>query len=491
MKKKLQNLNRRDFLKKSTQTTAALLSLSGCTGLNSYFKADRTEFDKEVFIIGAGAAGLMAAHTLKKNRIPFRLFEASSRPGGRLYSVQADDSTALELGAEFFEAHQKIVFELLKEFQIDWTEQLVDLTVRPLWQSSAQEILSEIEYQKLSQAFINRFLSDRIKIFGSSENYQVLSPALAKELDNLSFHDYLQTHWINPDDRVLRYWDVQNRTQFSSDSKSISTLQVLWHQPKDQKLKSLFRVQGGWSQLVRRMYERVAGVIPNHLVKMNWSLQSLNATRDGFRCLFKNPEGIQTLYAKNIILATPMNQLKKISGVMSLEISQSKKDRIQSARLGESSKAFALIHNQPVQNLQVPALWYQDQTQYQFLKGENRSWLGGLRGGELTQWSLPDMENWKASFIDRFNLDQTMVAKSLDYHVMNWKDQIHIQGARSQWEPGSWLSGSMLFDSSDYGGRLQWAGEYAYSNEKGTVSSALESGKKAAEGLIGLLDKVV
>ena len=488
MKKKLQNFNRRDFLKKSTQAGAAVLSLSGCSGINSYFQANRVQYDKEVFIIGAGAAGLMSAHTLKKNRIPFRLFEASHRPGGRLFSVQMDDATSLELGAEFFEAHHKIIFELLKEFQIEWEEQIWDPLSRPLWQSSAGEILSEIEYQRVSESFVNRFISDRLKIFGSSDEYQVLSPALASELDNLSFYDYIQTHWINTDERALHFWDVQNRVQFSSDSKSISALQVLWHQPKDQKMKSLFRVQGGWSRLVSRMYERIAGVIPDHLVKLNWALLSIRPTRDGFRCIFRTPTGLQTLYSQNVIMATPINQLKKISGFLDLNISESKKNRIRVARLGESSKAYAKISNQRLAAHSLPSLWYQDQTQYQLMKGTHQTWLGGLRGGDSSQWSLPDIENWKANFVEKNKIEGANLAKILDYQVLNWKDQPTIQGARSLWEPGSWLSNSMIFETGDYDGRLQWAGEYVPASEKGSVRSALESGKKAAQNMIEILN---
>jgi monoamine oxidase len=488
MKKKLQNIKRRDFLKKSTQAGAALFSLSGCAGINSYFQADRVLYDKEVFIIGAGAAGLMSAHTLKKNRIPFRLFEASSRPGGRLFSVQVDGNTSLELGAEFFEAHHRIVFELLKEFQLEWEEQIWDPISRPIWQSSAGEVLSEIEYQRVSQSLISRLISDRLKVFGSSSNYQVLSPALATELDNLSFYDYMQSHWISPDERVLQFWDIQNRSQFSADSKSISALQVLWHQPQDQKIKSLFRVQGGWSRLVSRMYERVAGVIPDHLVKLNWSLHSIVKTSDDFRFQFKSPTGLQTLHAQNVIIATPINQLQKISGIFDLDISESKKDRIRTARLGESSKAYTKISNQVISSTGLPAMWYQDQTQYQWIKSQNQTWLGGLRGGDSYKWSVPDIENWKASFVEKNQIEKTLLSRSSDYHVMNWKDQPTIQGARSLWEPGSWLSKSTVFESSDYSGRLQWAGEYVYSNEKGTVRSALESGKRAAQEMMKILN---
>lgn len=472
--------HRRDFLKKSLGMGASAMGLSSCTSLDRYFGADRQLFEKEVFIIGAGAAGLMAAHTLKKNRIPFRLFEGSPRPGGRLFSVSAGDGTTLEMGAEFFEAHHQLVFGLLKEFQIDWQEWPQTGSSRPLWQSSNGESLSETEFQKVSQNFTNRLIADRLKIFGSGEEYQVLSPATATELDGLSFHEYLETHWINPDDRVAKYWDVLNRTQNSADSKSLSALQVLWQTSFEKKSKTLFRVQGGWSELVRRMYERISGVIPDHLVKLNWNLVTLRPTRDGFRCSFKTPEGVQSFLVPHVILALPMNQYAKISGFQDLEISYSKIERLKSARLGESSKVFLSVETSPLEAPPPASLWFQDQTQVMTLVGQQRHWLGGLRGGEQSHWTLPDIENWAAGLLERGPASSFMKSPRVDFQVINWKDQPLIQGARSLWSPKTWLPSSALFESGDYEGRLQWAGEFVPTQEKGTVHSALESGQRAA-----------
>lgn len=482
--RKKRAMTRRDFLLQSTALAASSAALSGCSGLDSYFQSDRRIFENEVFIIGAGAAGLMAAYTLKKNRVPFRLFEASHRPGGRLLSVQAMDQMTIEMGAEFFEPQHKIIFETLKEFQMEWEEVVDNPINRSLWQSSVGEVLSETEYQQISSRFLNRMISDRLKVFGSTESYQVFSPALATELDSLSFQEYLQTQWIDVDPRVLKYWEAWTRTQLSADSRSLSALQVLWQTRADQKIKSLFRVQGGWSELVRRLYDRIAGVIPNHLVKMNWALNSISRNQQGFRCQFKTPNGSESFTSSHVILALPMNQYSKINGFKNLDISQNKKNRIQSAALGESSKVFVSMGNQPRESLSKINYWFQDQTLITLKKSDQSYWLGGLRGGSGSQWTLPDIENWKAGLLERSPSDASAKSKFLDYHVVNWKDQPFIQGARSLWEPGSWLSNSTLFESADFDGKLQWAGEFVPASEKGSVNSAFESGKTAALNII-------
>jgi monoamine oxidase len=479
-------MKRRNFLKKTIGWGSTALFSSGCSSLDQYFGADRQIFDNEVFIIGAGAAGLMAAHTLKKNKIPYRLFDGSSRPGGRLFSVSSGEGSILEMGAELFESHHQLVFSLLKEFQLEWMEWPMGLPPRALWQSSQGDKLTEEDYQKVAQPFISRLISDRFRIFGSSEDYRVLSPTLATELDSLSFHEYLNSHWIDADPRVVKYWDVVNRTQNSTDSKSLSALQVIWQTNFEKKSKSYFRVQSGWSELVKRMYERIAGVIPDHLVKLNWTLVSFKETREGFRCSFKTPQGVQSAICPHVILALPMNQYSRISGIASLKISDTKISRLKTAKLGESSKVYLSFPTSALE-VQDKGTWYQDQTLNISLPAKDRMWVGGLRGGEQSHWTLPDIENWALGIIERGPASSWLRSPNVDFQVMNWRDQNLIQGARSLWTPQSWLPTSSLFENPDYSGRLQWAGEFVPSNEKGTVHAALESGQKAAFRIMEVL----
>ena len=103
--------SRRHFLQTSAWGSAAL-ALSSCSSLDRYFMGDSRNLDSEVIILGGGAAGLAAAYALKKRKIPFRLFEASSRIGGRVQTLRLfpEGEPVAELGAEFFENHHKLIF---------------------------------------------------------------------------------------------------------------------------------------------------------------------------------------------------------------------------------------------------------------------------------------------------------------------------------------------------------------------------------------------
>ena len=58
--------------------------------------------DADILIIGAGAAGLMAARTLAKSGKRVTVLEARDRVGGRIHTLEYGSSQQpLEMGAEF------------------------------------------------------------------------------------------------------------------------------------------------------------------------------------------------------------------------------------------------------------------------------------------------------------------------------------------------------------------------------------------------------
>src|SRR5579859_4725476 len=96
-------LTRRTFL-----ATAASAGLLPATSLAATIK---------IAIIGAGLAGLTAAYQLKKAGYAPRIYEASSRLGGRCYSARdvfADGQVA-EHGGEFFDTGHTEIIALAKE----------------------------------------------------------------------------------------------------------------------------------------------------------------------------------------------------------------------------------------------------------------------------------------------------------------------------------------------------------------------------------------
>src|SRR3954451_12746771 len=76
-----------------------------------------------ILIIGAGAAGLMAAKELSANKQNVTILEANNRIGGRIYTLYNDAFIKpVELGAEFIHGNLHVTRQLLNEANIPVTK---------------------------------------------------------------------------------------------------------------------------------------------------------------------------------------------------------------------------------------------------------------------------------------------------------------------------------------------------------------------------------
>src|SRR6201993_2022654 len=76
----------------------------------------------DVAIIGAGAAGLGAAHALKDSGLTFIILEARDRVGGRGHTIMASPEVTFDLGCGWLHSADKNVFVDIAErldFEID------------------------------------------------------------------------------------------------------------------------------------------------------------------------------------------------------------------------------------------------------------------------------------------------------------------------------------------------------------------------------------
>src|SRR3954447_21205424 len=86
----------------------------------------------DVAIIGAGAAGLGAAHALKQSKLSFIVLEARDRAGGRAHTIQASPDVTFDLGCGWLHSADENSFVPIAEqlkFEIDktrppWREQV-------------------------------------------------------------------------------------------------------------------------------------------------------------------------------------------------------------------------------------------------------------------------------------------------------------------------------------------------------------------------------
>lgn len=110
-------MDRRSFLKQST-----LLSVGGLVIPSAFLSACKKDalfsginYSGKVLIIGAGAAGLYAAHILKLNGVDFQVLEAASTYGGRLGKLSGFADFPIDLGAQWLHGKNNIMGDLVQD----------------------------------------------------------------------------------------------------------------------------------------------------------------------------------------------------------------------------------------------------------------------------------------------------------------------------------------------------------------------------------------
>ncbi|QIX60221.1 FAD-dependent oxidoreductase [Hymenobacter sp. BT18] len=161
----------------------------------------------DLLIIGAGAAGLLAAREVSRAGRTVALLEARNRVGGRIYTFQKGGFTApVEGGAEFIHGDAPLTKALLREAQVPWLS-----TAGRNYEVQAGQVQESTD-----------FLPDM--------------PALLDKLQalpqDMSLADFLHTHFPGPEHQQLR----ERVTQFAEG-----------YNAADARLASAFALRDEWA----------------------------------------------------------------------------------------------------------------------------------------------------------------------------------------------------------------------------------------------------
>jgi monoamine oxidase len=149
---------------------------------------------RSVIIIGAGAAGLMAAKELSAKGFNTTILEAGEKAGGRMCTETKSFGFAIEPAAEFIHGNLELTLGLLKEANIEATpingemvhigDTIQDTAEENYWPLMMQH-MEELQEDITLQQFLNTYFSgDEYKIFrkqieGFAQGFDLADPAKA------------------------------------------------------------------------------------------------------------------------------------------------------------------------------------------------------------------------------------------------------------------------------------------------------------------------
>jgi monoamine oxidase len=431
--------------------------------------------NSEILIIGAGAAGLMAAYTLTKAGKNVTVLEARNRCGGRIHTLHNESFfREVELGAEFVHGDLPVTLGLLKDARLKihpsggamWQYKDGKLTEGGLFDDD-WKLLADKLYQLKKDVSINEFLDEALP----GDSYDALKTGVR---------------------RFAAGYDTAD-----PDLASAFALRYEWLGEEE---SHQHRVSGGYGLLISFLVSEIekggGKIVLNSVVKqVHWQTGAVRAfTADGYeyqsnKLLVALPLGVLKAKAHNIAalsfrppIAAQLDAINKFGYGEIIKILLEFKtvfweDKQTQALFGEDLKHMGFLLSDEA----IPTWWTQVPQHIPVLTG----WLGGPPAAakkdatdeDLFALALQSLSNIFKRSID--DLKDQLVA----YHIVNWINEPFTLGSYAYDTVTTPEARKFITQPVEH--TLFFAGEYTNGGPvMGTVEAALTSGKDAARSMM-------
>lgn len=419
----------------------------------------------EIIIIGAGAAGLMAARELAKAGKKVMILEARERIGGRIWPLDDGEfGYQAQAGAEFVHGPAKVTKELIAEAGLTFVPMEGEI-----WSIRGGSPVQAEEFMTYRET-----ISEKLK-------------ELTEDTPILSF---LDKYFVGEEHGALRNSIIKMVEGYdAADPTKISTF----------ALREEWLGHGQWQQgRIKEGYRALLNFLAAECKKnqvqiiLDKKVIAIDVSTDTsiIRC-----EDGQEYQAEKVITTLPLPVLAtlqyhpaipeklaaadKIGFGSVIKIILRFKDQWWFKTLGQDfSKLMFMLSNET-----VPTWWTQYPAQYPVLMG----WFAGPRtekyknvvDGEILNLAL-------SSLASIFQVKQAFLREQLTHHrIVNWSADPFARGAYSYSTPESRQAQAELVRPVN--DKLFFAGEALYSGqETATTEGALASGKEVAGRILNI-----
>ncbi|HEX6575013.1 MAG TPA: NAD(P)/FAD-dependent oxidoreductase [Gemmatimonadaceae bacterium] len=412
----------------------------------------------DAIIVGAGAAGLMAARVLTRAGKKVIVLEASNRIGGRVMTLEGTlAGIPVELGAEFIHGDAPETRKLLEEARLvtvpvtgdHYRSDDGELSPQgPVWKRMAKVFSYMNADRKIDRSFQD-FLDD--KPGGRS---------LARE-------------------RQLAFGFVQGFN--GADVRLISEKSLAEQGNPTEGAAEAARIVNGYSALIDFIARDVSNLIRrgSRVVRVAWSSDGVSATT----------EKGEAFEAPAIIITVPLPALQDDSIVFDPDI-PAIRNAAQKLVMGHVAHVSVIVKERfwekKVENVSFVHsperpfnVWW---TQNPLLAPLLVGWAGGPPARELMESA--NVEDVAMSELARtFATTRRRIEALVDsIHFHDWSNDPDIRGAYSYVGVGGGAAARTL--ARTFENRIYLAGEATESSSSGTVEGAISSGIRAAERLL-------
>ncbi|HEX7829925.1 MAG TPA: FAD-dependent oxidoreductase [Thermoanaerobaculia bacterium] len=479
--------SRRSFLRTSAAAAA------GVAFFPRVLRADDAK--PRVVILGAGTAGLTCAFRLQQSGIDAMLIEASTRVGGRMYSLQnffPDDQVA-ELGGELIDTEHHAIRNLARELGLE----LLDLTY--LDGSNGHDYFIDGKLYKADADWIEAFepmaKAIRRDIGETSENCDVdwqSGSERGKELDNMSV-----AQWLDRNDfksgTLRKVIEAAYVGEFGLQLDEQSALNLLCAVGTEHGQFGIFgesneryRTKGGNGSIPIRLAQEI-----HRPVDLGTVVEAIRNRGEAYEVTVRRGGKSVALPADIIVTTIPLPVMRKID-LRGLDLTSVQRDAIQNQGYGTNSKMMVGLNARPWVQMNVSAYTFTDlpfQACWETSRGQAgqhgilTNFTGGRQGLVIGEGSLQDRAREFVAGADKvFPGVQTAYTGKAVRQI--WPKYEWTGGSYSCFRPGQYQRYFRALVKPQ--GRLIFAGEHVM-DESGFMNAAVESGERAATQVLAAL----
>ncbi|MBN1207992.1 MAG: FAD-dependent oxidoreductase [Myxococcaceae bacterium] len=486
-------LDRRAFLQLTAGTAGAAM-LAACGG---------GEDEERVAIVGGGMAGLHCAYRLNRLGVTARIYEASTRSGGRMFTERRifPEGQHCELGGELIDTGHLTMHDLAQELEIELLDYNQD-------DPGLSRLAAFFDGRRLTdEEILQHFtpIAERIDtalgaLVDPEEYVTYRTPNGAEALDQLSLSAWMDSEGIPASDPVRRLIELAYVGEFGLEADVCNSLNLLTFISTDTTRLELFgesderyHAQEGNDLFPQRLAERLQ---PGQL-QLEHRLRALEKLSDGrYLLTFSTPGGTQEVKAEHVVLALPFTLLRQVE--LRVELPAVKAKAIEELGYGTNSKLMVGFSSRPWRD--APHLsdgsTYSDVGYMQTWEtsrlqpgtaGIITQYTGGQKGIALGEGS-PQQQ--AAAFLDGFELVFPGVKAAANGKVarMHWPSHPFTLGSYSAYKVGQFttIAGAEI----EPVGNLHFCGEHTSLDAQGFMEGAALTGAMAADEVAGALGLV-
>lgn len=482
--------DRRRFLK------TAVVAAAGASVTPIFKTTARGPQAPNVVIIGAGTAGLLCAYRLQQQGISARLFEASSRAGGRMFSLRNffPDNQLTELGGEYIDSEHKTMRRLVDELGL----KLNDLGGEN--PGGEHTYFFNNERLTVDANFIDQFRPvakavgadlKLIKVRGEI-SYDIPH---AREIDRLSIPEWFEKRRISGlPTGVLRAAYVGEYGLEIDQQSALNLLMTMGDEtppdefrifgPSDER----FHIAEGNDSVPTRLAERL-----KQPVEFGTRLEAIKSDGSGFTLALRTDNAATEAKADIVVLALPFTILRQLD--VRVKLPEAKRKAIQELGYGTNAKLIAGFSRRVWEESHSTGYTFTDlefQCCWETSRGQPGShailtnFAGGNFGLHLNEGELQDRAAGFASQVERIypGAVGAFTKKAIRQH---WPSSPFALGSYTCFKPGQYTT---LADSvATPVGNLFFAGEHTSSEFNGYMEGAAESGERAAKEILARIGR--